>query len=121
MASEKPVFSDIPIAIGASAAIVPIEVPIEIEMKQPITKRPTTATLAGSIESPKFTVLSTPPAAVTAPENPPAHKKMRLIVIMFSSPAPAAIILSFCPKSSFLFCINATNRAIKKPTIAGIA
>ena len=45
------------------------------------------------MESPKLTVLSTPPAAVTAPENAPAQRKIRLIVIMFSSPTPFEMIL----------------------------
>ena len=88
----KCVFSLIPTAIGANAAIVPMDVPIETEMKHPITNNPTTAMLDGRIDSPKFTVLSTPPAAVTAPENPPAHKKIRHIVMIFSSPTPSEII-----------------------------
>ena len=51
---------------------------MDTEIKQPITNNPTTAMDGGSTESPRFTVLSTPPTAVTAPENPPAHKKIRL-------------------------------------------
>ena len=121
IAISYPVFSLIPTAIGASAAIVPIDVPIETEIKQPMTKRPATATLDGSTERPKLTVLSTPPAAVTAPENPPAHRKIRLIVIIFSSPTPFEITDNFSANDNCLFCINATANAIKKATIAGIA
>ena len=80
----KPVFSLIPTAIGASAAIVPIEVPIERDIKHPIRKSPTTAMFDGSIESPRFTVLSTPPAAFTAPEKAPARRNISAIIIIFS-------------------------------------
>ena len=95
IAMENPVFSLMPTAIGANAAIVPMLVPIDTEMKQPITNNPTTATFAGSMERPRLTVLSTPPAAVTAPEKAPALRKIRLMVIMFSSPTPLDIMLIF--------------------------
>ena len=108
-------------AIGASAAIVPMEVPIETEIKHPIRNRPATAKCAGINDNPKLTVLSTPPAAVTAPEKPPAQRKIRLIVMMFSSPTPLAITSIFLLKLNSLFCKNATNNAIKNATIAGIA
>ena len=92
MAASYPVFSLIPAAIGARAAIVPMDVPMETEIKHPITNSPATATWDGRMDSPKFTALSAPPAAVTAPENPPAQRKIRLMVIMLSSPTPFAII-----------------------------
>ena len=111
--SANPVFSLIPTAIGASAAIVPMEVPIETEIKHPIRNRPATAKCAG--------INDNPPAAVTAPEKPPAQRKIRLIVMMFSSPTPLAITSIFLLKLNSLFCKNATNNAIKNATIAGIA
>ena len=83
--------------------------------------RPTTATLAGRIDKPKLTVLSTPPAAVTAPENAPAHRKIKLIVMIFSFPTPLEIIEIFSSKLNPLFWQNATNKAIRNATIAGIA
>ena len=89
-------------------------------MKQPITKSPTTTILGGKIDKPKLTVLDTPPAAVTAPENAPAHKKIKLIVMMFSSPTPLAMTLIFSSKDNPRFCENATASAIKNATIAGI-
>ena len=116
MVTENPVCSATPRAIGASAVIVPIDVPMESEMKQPITNSPTTMRLGGITESPKLTVLSTPPAAVTIPENAPATRKIRTIVMIFTSPAPFAIICSFSSNGSFLFCSRATNRAIRKAT-----
>ncbi|MBS6141497.1 MAG: hypothetical protein KH745_02700 [Bilophila sp.] len=63
----------------------------DTEIKQPMINRPTTATLAGRIDKPKLTVLSTPPAAVTAPENAPAHRKIKLIVMIFSFPTPLSL------------------------------
>ena len=120
IAIANPVFSLIPTAIGAKAAIVPIDVPIDTEIKHPIIKSPTTTIPAGKIERPKLTVLSTPPAAFTAPENAPAQRKIRLIVIIFSSPTPFEMILIFSSNANDLFCINATANAIKNATIAGI-
>ena len=120
-ARGNPASSLTPTAIGANAAIVPIDVPMETEIKQLITKSPDTIKCAGIRDRPRFTVLSTPPAALTAPENPPAQRKIRLIVMIFSSPTPFAISLIFSSKLTFLFCRNATNSAMRNATIAGIA
>ena len=103
IAIQKPVFSLMPAAMGASAVIVPTLVPMDMEIKQPITKRPATAMPPGKIERPRFTVLSTPPAARTAPEKAPAARKIRHIVRMFSSPTPVEHRRSFWIKLSFLF------------------
>ena len=119
-AMEKPVFSLIPTAIGASAVIVPTEVPMEMEIKQAITNSPATATLDGRMERPRLTVLSTPPAAFTAPENAPAARKIRHMVIIFSSPTPCAASFILSAKERLLFWIKATNSAIKKATMAGM-
>ena len=119
-ASEKPVFSLIPTAIGARAVIVPTEVPIEIEIKQPMTKSPATAIPEGKIASPRATVLSTPPAALTEPEKAPAARKIRHMVMMFSSPTPAAASLIFSANFSSRFCAKATTSAIRNATMAGI-
>ena len=77
-----------PTAIGASATIVPTDVPMDKEIKHPIKNSPTTANWLGIKESPRYTVLSAPPAAVTAPLNAPAVKKMKHIVTTLSSPMP---------------------------------
>ena len=42
MAIGNPVCSETPNAIGARAVIVPIDVPMDREMKHPIIKSPTT-------------------------------------------------------------------------------
>ena len=63
MGMAMPVFSAIPTPMGAIAVMVPTEVPMETEIKQPITNSPTTAMEDGRMESPRLTVLSTPPAA----------------------------------------------------------
>ena len=77
--------------------------------------------LAGKIDNPKFTVLSTPPAACTAPENAPAKINIRHIIIMFSLPMLLATTASFWLKLSRRFCKNAITKAIKKATIVGSA
>jgi len=87
-----PVFSAIPTPIGAIAVMVPTDVPIDTEIKHPIINNPTTAIDDGIIESPKFTVLSTPPAALIVPEKAPAARKIRHIVTIFSSPIPLEIM-----------------------------
>ena len=74
MGRGNPAFSLMPTAMGARAAMVPMEVPMDTEIKHPMMKMPATATPDGSTESPRFTVLSTPPAACTAPENAPAAR-----------------------------------------------
>ena len=119
-AMEKPVFSLISTAMGARVVIVPTEVPMEMEIKHPMTNSPATATLDGRMDSPKFTVLSAPPAALTAPEKAPAARKIRHMVIIFSSPTPFAASFILSANDRLRFWINATNRAIRKATIAGI-
>ena len=119
---DMPVFSLMLIAIGARVTIVPTEVPIDVEIKQPTTNTPTMAIFPGIIERPKLTAESAPPAAFTDAENAPASINTRHIIIMFSSPAPFAMLLSFCSNESFSpfgFCKNATTRAITNPTMAG--
>ena len=106
--------------MGAIAVMVPTEVPIDTEIKQPITNRPVTAIEGGIMESPRFTVLSTPPAALMVPEKAPAARKIRHMVTMFSSPMPLEIMVSLRWKSTFLFWQKAMDRAIRKPTIAGM-
>ncbi len=107
-------------AMGARVVIVPTEVPMEMEIKHPMTNSPATATLDGRMDSPKFTVLSAPPAALTAPEKAPAARKIRHMVIIFSSPTPFAASFILSANDRLRFWINATNRAIRKATIAGI-
>ena len=49
----------------------------------------------GIMDNPRFTVLSTPPAALMVPEKAPAARKIRHMVTMFSSPIPLDMIASF--------------------------
>lgn len=114
MAREIEVFSLIPTAIGASAEIVPTLVPMDMERKQPIINSPAADQLAGSSFNPKFTVCSTPPAADTAPENAPAVRKIRHMVIIFSSASPLAMTVIFSENESVRVCKNAVSRAAKK-------
>ena len=120
-ARGNPASSLIPTAIGASAAIVPMEVPMETEIKQLMMKRPATIKCAGISDRPRFTVLSTPPAAPHGSgERARAEKDQAHGDDIFLS-TPFAMILTFSSKLTFLFCKNATNSAIRNATIAGIA
>ena len=94
--------------------------PIAVEIKQPIRNRPTTEKDGGTACSASVTVLSAPPAALTIPENAPAARKMRHIVMMFSSASPRAMTLTFSSKLRARFCRKATNSAIRNPTMAGM-
>ena len=88
--------------------------------EQPIINIPTMAILPGINESPRLTVLSTPPAALIVPENAPAARNTRHMVIIFSSASPLAISDIFSLKVTLRFCTNATASAIRNATIAGI-
>ena len=74
----------------------------------------------GIMESPRLTVLSTPPAALMEPEKAPAARKIRHMVTIFSSPIPLEMIATFSWNPTLRFWKNATVRAIKNPTMAGI-
>ena len=102
IARGKPAVCAIPAPIGANAAIVPTEVPIDVDIKQAMMKRPTTANFPGSMDKNRLTVLLTPPAAETIPENAPATRNIRHIITMFSSDRPLAHIFIFCSKLSSL-------------------
>ena len=65
-------------------------------------------------------MLSAPPAAWTAPEKAPAARKTRHMVRMFSSATPLAITFSLALKSRARFWTQATNRAMRKATMAGV-
>ena len=60
------------IAIGAIAAIVPMDVPIDVEIKQHIKNTPGTNSFTGIKCRQRFTTESFPPIAAAAPWNPPA-------------------------------------------------
>ena len=63
-----------PIAIGAIAATVPIDVPIAVEIKHDIRNTPGTRAALGINVSPRLTTDSTPPIDFAAPWNPPAKR-----------------------------------------------
>ena len=96
-------------------------VPMEVEMKQPMTNRPTTARPPGRRVRPRLTVESTPPAAVAAPVKAPARRKMRHMVMMLSSESSSAIRCIFSLNLRPRFWRKATARAMRKTTMAGMA
>ena len=69
---EIPAFSAKPTAIGPTAAIVPTLVPVAIDKKQQIIKRPAVTKFGGIRVKPKFTVESTPPICFETTEKAPA-------------------------------------------------
>ena len=88
--SDSPPFVATTTAMGARTVMVPTLVPIAIEIRQAIMKRPGTANLAGRILSSILAVLTAPPAALAMPLNAPANRNMRSIVVILSSPIPWA-------------------------------
>ena len=91
MASGKdsPVTSAKPSAIGTSAPMVPMDVPIEVEINTAMTKRPGRIRLGGRMLRPMLTVASTPPIALVTLEKAPASKNTRAMVMMLRSPMPS--------------------------------
>ncbi|CJV99103.1 Uncharacterised protein [Streptococcus pneumoniae] len=109
----------IPTAIGANAAIVPMEVPIANEINAPITKMPATINPCGKIDNAKLTVESTPPIPFAVSENAPASTKIRTIIIISGFPAPLANRSTFTLKLSLRFIAKATPTAIEIATSIG--
>ena len=107
-------------AMGTNTVMVPTLVPIAIEIKQAIKNNPGSANCAGKILSNKFAVLSAPPASFAIPLKAPATRKIKSIIVIFSSPIPFAQILIFSSKETVLFCNNATIRAITNATTTDI-
>ena len=114
-------FCAMPTAIGVSATIVPTDVPIAVETNAAMANSPATAAHGGSTLSPRFTVLSTHPAAWAAPENAPASKKTRHMTITSHCPIAAAARLSRSGKGRPRHCRNATPNAARNGTMAGSA
>ena len=107
-------------AIGASAAMVPTDVPMDSEMKHAMRKRPGSTMPVGRMESAKFTVLSTPPADWIDPVKAPASTNTRHMIITFESPMLRATLSSLSSNERFGFCTNATASAHTNATMAGM-
>ena len=69
-----PAESAMPNATGATAAMVPIEVPIAVAMNAEIRKIPGRIILVGIADRPRFTVASTPPEALATAAKAPANR-----------------------------------------------
>lgn len=63
-----------PMATGAMAAMVPMLVPMAVEMKQHIRNTPGIRKEGGTNWRQKFTTEVFPPMAAAAPWNPPARR-----------------------------------------------
>ena len=119
-ATGIPVFDAIATPIGPMAAIVPTDVPIDIDIKHPITNKPVTNKLAGTIDNPKETTASAPPIAFATPLKAPANKNINNINIISLFPPPLQNTSNFVLKSTFLLNKNATAVDIIKATKVGI-
>lgn len=86
-------------AMGVMSVMVPTLVPIAVETKQLTTNSTATANFDGMIESMKYATLSALERPTT-PTNIPAAKKMSSIVMMFLSPTPRPISVSFSSNDS---------------------
>ena len=106
--------------IGPIAAIVPTDVPIDIDIKHPITNNPVTSKLAGNIDKPKFTTAVSPPIAFATPLKAPANKNIISIKIISLFPPPLQNTSILVLKSTFLLNKNATAVEIIKATNVGI-
>lgn len=113
-----PLSSWMPRAIGASAAIVPVDVPIAIEMKAAMTNRPLNRSEGGSNVNAALTVASIAPIASATLENAPASKKMNTMMRMLGFPAPWATRSTVWVTLPFVI-IAATMTAIKAAIKAG--
>ncbi len=77
-------------ATGTRTVTVPTLVPMDMEMRDAMMNMPGTAMLPGRSSSRKFAVLAAPPAAFAMPPNMPANRKMKIMMVMLSSPMPLA-------------------------------
>ena len=106
-------------AIGVISVIVPTDVPIASDTNALTKNKTATAYCAGMIERRKYATLS----ALLRPTTPtkiPAVMKMRIMVMIFLSPTPFAMISNFSSKLTFRFCKHATSNATKNDTTIGI-
>ena len=90
--SDMSPFLDTAQAIGARTEMVPTLVPMAMDIRHAIRKRPGTANFPGITLSSIFAVLDAPPASLAIPLNAPAIRKMKSIITMLSSPIPLAQI-----------------------------
>src|SRR5699024_2052708 len=107
-------------AIGVSATTVPVDVPIDIEIKQLTTKTTTINKLGGSTVIPELTMESTAPVAAATAANAPAKMKINARQIILLSPAPLQKISSLWLKLSFLFINKEKILAMRMATMTGI-
>lgn len=88
--TDSPEASATPIAIGTTAASVPIELPMASEMKPASTNRPGSKSGGGNQPRPNATTASTAPIAWPIAANAPASRKIRHISMTLASPMPAS-------------------------------
>ena len=85
---------------------------MDMEMRDAMTNMPGTAMLPGRSSSRKFAVLAAPPAAFAMPPNMPANRKMKIMMVMLSSPMPFAQRWIFSSKVRLRSCAMAVIHAM---------
>ncbi len=73
-AASMPVWAATPAAMGPTAAMVPMEVPMAVATKDEMTNSPGSTSRCGTNDSPRFTVDSTPPMSEATEAKPPASR-----------------------------------------------
>ena len=88
MATDVPVCSATPAAMGVRATMVPTEVPMLSEMKQAARKSPASSICGGIRASVRFTVASILPITLAELAKAPARMKIQIISIICPVEAP---------------------------------
>ena len=112
----KSAFCATEVAMGTSTVMVPTLVPMDMEIRQAMRKRPGMAKVPGIKFSSRWAVLSTPPAALAIPLKAPAIRKIKSMMVMFTSPILLAQSCILSTKRRLRFCIKATIKARPKAT-----
>ena len=120
MGREKCPISETDMAIGTRTVMVPQLVPMAMEIRQAIRKRPGMAKDPGIRLSRRPAVESAPPASLAIPLKAPAIRKMNNMIVILSSPIPLAQMWIFSSKLRDRFCIRATARAMEKASTTDI-
>ena len=110
-----------PVATGASATMVPTEVPTEREMKQDAMKTLASSRLSGRRRSVSCTVASIAPISLADWANAPASTKIQIIIRIFRLATPEE---NRSTRSAMLFprvMSTAQTAAAVKATVTGTA
>ena len=78
----KPALSATATAMGPTAEMVPMEVPMAVAINAEIRNRPANINWVGTRLRPRFAVACTPPMAFATPEKAPASRNTMIMIIV---------------------------------------